>query len=82
MRTSIDIPNALFARVRRLAAARGTTLRALAIEGLEMVVDRHREPPKRFRLRDAAFGEGGLAEGIDETDWERIRDLAYRGRGG
>ena len=82
MRTSIDIPDGLFARAKRLAQARRTTLRELAIEGLEVVLERHARKPGRFRLRDASFGEGGLADGLDETDWERIRDLAYEGRGG
>jgi hypothetical protein len=81
MRTSMDIPDSLLARARRLAAARGTTLRQLVIDGLRAVVESaaHRAAP--FRLRDASFGEGGLTEGLDETDWDRIRDLTYEGRG-
>ena len=82
MRTTIDIPDALFARAKRLAQARRTTFRELAIEGLESVLEEGRRRHARFRLRDASFGEGGLAEGLDETDWERIRDLSYEGRGG
>lgn len=82
MRTSIDIPDGLFARAKQLAQARKTTLRELTIEGLEVVIERHRRQQTKFRLRDGSFGEGGLAEGLDETDWERIRDLAYEGRGG
>jgi hypothetical protein len=81
MRTSLDLPDALFAKAKRLAHARGTTLRELAIEGLEAVLDRHRRHAP-FVLRDASYGEGGLADGLDETDWDRIRDLAYEGRGG
>lgn len=81
MRTSLDLPDALFAKAKRLARARGTTLRELAIEGLEAVLDRHRRRAP-FLLRDASYGEGGLADGLDETDWDRIRDLAYEGRGG
>lgn len=82
VRTTIDIPDALFARAKRLAQARRTTFRDLAIQGLEAVLEQGRRQQKPFRLRDASFGEGGLAEGLDETDWERIRDLAYEGRGG
>ena len=81
MRTSLDLPDALFAKAKRLAHARGTTLRELAIEGLETVLERHRRRAP-FRLRDASYGEGGLAEGLDETDWDRIRELSYEGRGG
>jgi hypothetical protein len=81
MRTSFDLPDALFAKAKRLAQARGTTLRELTIEGLEAVLDRHRRRAP-FRLRDASYGLGGLIDGLDETDWDRIRDLAYDGRGG
>lgn len=81
MRTSIDLPDALFVKAKRLAHARGTTLRELTIEGLEAVLDRHRQRPA-FRLRDASYGRGGLTDGLDETDWDRIRDLSYGGRGG
>jgi len=82
MRTSIDIPDGLFERAKRLAQSRRTTLRELAIEGLEAVLERHRRGQTKFRLRDASFGEGGPIDGLDETDWDRIRDLAYEGRGG
>jgi hypothetical protein len=33
-------------------------------------------------LRDASYGEGGLVGGLAETDWDRIRELCYQGRGG
>ena len=81
MRTTIDLPDALFAKIKKLARARGTTLRELTIEGLQAVLERT-ERKKPFRLRDGAFGKGGLVEGLVETDWERIRDISYEGRGG
>ena len=81
MRTTIDLPDGLYARVRRLAEASGRTLREMTIEGLETVL---REASRRpsFRLRDGSWGHGGLVDGLDESDWDRIRDLAYEGRGG
>ena len=82
MRTTIDIPDALFVRAKRLAEARQTTFRELAIEGLQAVLERGRRKPGPFRLRDAAYGDGGLAAGLSEADWDRIRELAYEGRGG
>lgn len=81
MRTSIDIPDALLARARRLAEARGTTLREIVLDGLRTVVEQSPRKTASFRLRDASFGDGGLTEGLHEADWERIRDLAYEGRG-
>lgn len=81
MRTTIDLPDALFAKAKRAARARNTTLRTLVIEGLRLVTARE-ATPARFRLADASFGDGGLVDGLAETDWERIRDLAYEGRNG
>ncbi|HSS38924.1 MAG TPA: hypothetical protein VLT58_09155 [Polyangia bacterium] len=81
MRTTIDLPDGLYARVRRFADATGRTLRDLTIEALEKALrDAARKP--RFRLRDGSWGHGGLVDGLDETDWDRIRDLTYEGRGG
>ena len=81
MRTSIDVPDALLAKAKAVARQRGGTLRELVIEGLRSVLEKQAKSP-RFRLRDAAYGKGGLAEGLNETDWDRIRDLSYEGRGG
>jgi hypothetical protein len=81
MRTTIDLPDGLYARVRRLADSSGRTLREITIEGMEIVL---REAGRRpsFRLRDGSWGHGGLVDGLDESNWDRIRDLAYEGRGG
>ena len=81
MRTSINLPDALFAKVKRLALTRRTTLRELTIEGLEAVIARH-QISGPFRLRDASSGSGGLVDGLSETDWDRIRGISYEGRGG
>ncbi len=81
MRTTIDLPDGLYTRVRRLAEATGRTLRDVTIEGLERVV-RDASRRRQFRLQDGSWGHGGLVEGLDETDWDRIREMAYEGRGG
>lgn len=81
MKTTIDIADALLLEAKRLAAERGTTLRAVVEEGLDRVVEAHRRQP-RFSLRDASFGGRGLQEGVREGDWQAIRTLVYEGRGG
>lgn len=80
MRTSIDLPDALMAKVKRLAARRGTTLRALVEEGLLAVLNGARGTP--FRLPDTRFHGDGMVDGLSEAEWDRVRDLAYEGRGG
>jgi hypothetical protein len=83
MRTTIDVPDQLFARAKKLAREKGSTFREIVLEGVRLVIERERQGRSSpFRLRDASFGEGGFAEGLAETEWDRIRDLAYEGRGG
>ncbi len=64
-----------------MAAREKTTLRALIEAGLRQVL-RDRLGKARFRLRDASFGGRGLQPGFRDGDWQRMRDVAYEGRGG
>jgi hypothetical protein len=80
MRTSIDIPDPLLRRARKLARARGTTLRQLFLDGLRFVVERD-SGGSPYQMKDCSFGEGGLADGLSWTDSERMNELAYGDRG-
>lgn len=61
MRTSIDMPDGLFKRAKKVAAERHTTLRMLMVDALERSLN---EPSSgSFRLQDAAVGYG--AEKVD-----------------
>jgi len=81
MKTTIDIADALLEEARKLAAREGTTVKALVEQGLRRVVTERRRSTA-FRLRKATFKGNGLQSGVDGADWERIRSLAYEGRGG
>jgi hypothetical protein len=59
MRTSIDIPDSLFERLKACSLERNTTLRALVISAVEKEVAGTSEP---VLLRDAAVGDP--ADGI------------------
>lgn len=41
----------------------------------------HKRPIEPFELRDATFGGNGLVEELQGASGERLRDLAYEGRG-
>ncbi|HWB71534.1 MAG TPA: type II toxin-antitoxin system VapB family antitoxin [Egibacteraceae bacterium] len=81
MKTTVDIPDALLAEARRVAAEQNTTLRELIEAGLREVVQSRRRP-RRFRLRDASVGGQGLCPDFRAGEWARIREAAYEGRGG
>ena len=80
MRTSVDIPDPLLRRARKLAHEQGTTLRQLLVDSLRAALDRA-TPAAKHRMRDRSFGEGGLLSGLAWSDTERIDELAYGDRG-
>ena len=56
-------------------------MRVLIIEGLRNSIAERRRM-SAFKLRNASVAGDGLQPGIEATDWNRIRQLAYEGHGG
>jgi hypothetical protein len=79
MRTSIDIPDRLIRRAKKLARQRGITFRQLVLDGLRAVVGPVTKSAA-YRMQDRSFGKGGLVEGLVWSDSERIDALVYGGR--
>jgi hypothetical protein len=80
MKTTLDISDPLLREARKLAARERTTLRALVEQGLRQVVTEKRQKAE-FRLRKASFKGRGLRAELADADWQKVRDLAYEGRG-
>jgi hypothetical protein len=80
MKTTLDISDRLLREARKLAARERTTLCALVEQGLRHVVTEMKRRPA-FRLRKASFGARGLRPELADAGWDRLRDLAYEGRG-
>ena len=81
MKTTVEIPTTLLEEARKLASRQRTTLRVLIIEGLRRVVV-ERKRAGTFRLRKATFKGSGLQPEVAGARWERVREMAYEGRGG
>ncbi|MFL5262469.1 MAG: type II toxin-antitoxin system VapB family antitoxin [Anaeromyxobacteraceae bacterium] len=81
MKTTIDIADALLREARRAAERDGTTLRALVEEGLRHAL-RDRSAAQAYTLPDCSFRGKGLHPDAEGAGWDRIRELAYEGRGG
>ncbi len=79
MKTTIELADAVGEQARRLAEREGTSLRALVEEGLRRVLD-ERGRRHRFTLRNASFKGKGRNPALAGEGWERIRELAYKGR--
>ena len=81
MKTTVEIPDSLLREAKKIASAEGVTVKALKEEGLRRIIDeRKRTGP--FRLPKATFKGEGLQPHVAGSPWERIRDMAYEGRGG
>ena len=80
MKTTLDIADPLLRKARKVAARERTTLRALVEQGLRQVLV-EKEQRRPFRLRKASFKGRGLRPELGGAGWERLRDLAYEGRG-
>ncbi|GIX28496.1 DUF2191 domain-containing protein [Pelomicrobium sp. G1] len=80
MKTTIELPDALLDRCRKVARREGTTLKALIEDGLRLALRaRERKPAKTPGLKP--FKGDGLTAEFRDMGWERIRDEIYRGRG-
>jgi hypothetical protein len=80
MRTSVDIPDLLLRRAKKLAREQGLTLRQLLVDSLRAALERS-TPTAKYRMKDCSFGKGGLVSGLAWSDTERIDELAYGDRG-
>jgi hypothetical protein len=82
MKTTIEIADDLFERAQRLARKERTTFRALAEEGLRLVLAGKQQNRSKKLPPLVTFGEGGPAEEFKDWNWDQIRAEIYRGRGG
>jgi hypothetical protein len=81
VKTTLDISDPLLREARKIATRDRTTLRALVEQGLRKIIA-ERKAGRPFKLRIVTFKGEGLAPELRGADWEKIRDLAYEGRGG
>lgn len=82
MKTTIELSDKLLDEARKLAAAQGVPVRELVERGLRHVVAEAKRPPAPFVLRKASFKGKGLRPELQGASWDRLRELAYEGRGG
>ena len=81
MKATIEISNSLLKEARKLASQEGTTVQSLVETGLRRVLA-ERKKRGTSKLRNASFKGHGLQPGVADASWERIRAMAYEGRGG
>jgi hypothetical protein len=81
MKTTIDIADDLFERAQRLARREKTTFRALAEDGLRLVL-KAKQQEKATKLPPLVTFRGqGLSAEFENAAWGKIRDEIYPGSG-
>ena len=80
MKTTIEISDALLIQAKRAASHDEITLRELIESALRQAL-KTREQSGKFKLRDASFGSSDTQSELSDLPWERLRELAYEGRG-
>jgi hypothetical protein len=78
VKTTVEIPDALFAEAKAVAHRRGIPLRRLIEDGLRASVRQYGGGRARFRLKDGSFGGDGRSK---DLSWPEIRSIIYEGRG-
>ena len=81
MKTTIEIADDLFERVREVARKENTTLRSLTEEGLRLVLKVKQQAKSKKLPPLVTVGGRGLTDEFKNVDWEKIRDEIYRGHG-
>jgi hypothetical protein len=81
MKTTVDIADPLLTRAKRLAARRGTTLKALIEDALRKELASS-DAAVGGEIRTHTFGGRGLQAGLSWSDWATIRAMSREGRGG
>lgn len=80
MKTTIDMPDALFRRTKALAHKRHVTMRELITEGLLHVLE-HKEAEAPRPIKPVTFKGEGLSPEFSKASWSTIRDAVYEDRG-
>ena len=79
MKTTVEVPDVLFQRAKRLAKRMGRPMRALIEEGLRRVLE-DEKPAARYRLPDRSVGKPGAPNPLEAMDWATLRNEIYGGR--
>jgi hypothetical protein len=74
VKTTVEIPDALFTEAKRYASTHGLTFRQVVETSLRTTLEQERGKKKPFKLRDGSFkGKGAIAG----EDWATFRKMLY-----
>jgi len=75
VRITLNLPDDLLARLKKLAAESGTTVTALIQDAIREALARRGARRRPDRVELTTFGTGGLQPGVDLDDSAALLDL-------
>lgn len=75
MKTTVEIPDALFIELKMFAARKNMTIRSIVEIALRQFFASEKKGPKGFKLRDGSVPGQGLQPAIRQGGWRQIREL-------
>jgi hypothetical protein len=82
VKTTVEIPDELYQRLRGMLAEQNLTFRSLLERALRRALAEHEaHQPGGGVVRDARYGAGGMTPEFAKGSWEHLRDTIYPGRG-
>ena len=82
MTTTVELSDDLVMEAKRFAARHGITLRAVIENGVRSTLRAGKGAQAPFTLRDASVDGSGLQPEFRDETWSKMREAAYRERGG
>jgi hypothetical protein len=81
VRTTVNLPDELVSRAKKIAAESRITLTALIEEGLHEAIARRKRGSRREPLRLTTYGAKGPLPGVDLDDSAALLDVMDDGAG-
>jgi len=80
MKTSIELSDVLYEKLRRCAKNRHLTIRELLEKGIELVIQNHSSQKNEpfFLKKDFCYGSGGLTKEALKLSWTEIHEMTSR----
>ena len=72
----------LLNQIKNIAKSKNISLKEIIESALRLFIDSQKKESKPFQLKKHTFKGSGLHDGIEEGNWDKIRDKIYEGRGG
>ena len=76
MKTTVEIPDALLERARRVARRRGRPVRSLIEEGLRLVLEAE-SGSVTYQLPDCSVGDEDAPDPLESLSWQDLRSEIY-----